>query len=182
MITKPIVGYENYLISTTGIITNKKTGRQLKQREKKGYMEVNIYNKGKRKTMLVHRLVAQAFIPNPSNLPQVNHKDENPRNNNVDNLEWCTQKYNNNYGTYKERARKRMLENNPFRGKHHTTESKEKMRMAKLGKPSKRKRKIKIDGIEYESVADAMKKLNISTRRLYNLLKREKMRGDDEWW
>ena len=54
------------------------------------------------------------------------------------------------------------------------------MRIAKLGKPSKRKRKIIIDGIEYESVADAMKKLNISTRRLYNLLEREKTRGDDE--
>lgn len=49
--------------------------------------------------MYIHRLVAQAFIPNPDNLPCVNHKDENPNNNNVDNLEWCTQKYNCNYGT-----------------------------------------------------------------------------------
>ena len=64
-----------------------------------GYPMVILVNHNKRKTRNVHRLVAEAFIPNPNNLPQVNHKDENKTNNCVDNLEWCTQKYNLNYGT-----------------------------------------------------------------------------------
>lgn len=56
------------------------------------------------KHIQIQRLVAQAFIPNPNNLPCVNHKDENPKNNRVDNLEWCTYKYNNEYGTARERS------------------------------------------------------------------------------
>lgn len=65
-----------------------------------GYCMV-VLTKGHAKT--VHRLVAKAFIPNPDNLPMINHKDEDKTNNCVDNLEWCSSKYNNNYGTLKER-------------------------------------------------------------------------------
>ena len=171
---KTITGYENYAITDTGKVINLKTSKELKQREKKGYMNVSLFNKGKKKNELVHRLVAKAFISNPNNLPQVNHKDENSKNNNVSNLEWCTQKYNNNYGTYRERARKRMLENNPWKGKHHTKETIEKIRLKKIGQPSKRKRKVIINGIEYESVTMAMKILNIGTKKIYQLLKEEK--------
>lgn len=65
-----------------------------------GYKKVKLRGfDGKTKMVSVHRLVAQAFIPNPNNLPQVNHKDEDKTNNNVENLEWCTAKYNTNYGT-----------------------------------------------------------------------------------
>ena len=138
-----------------------------------GYLEYSYQVDGKRKVILAHRLVAMYFIENPNNLPQINHKDENSKNNNVKNLEWCTQKYNNNYGTYKERARERMLKNNPFKGKKHSEKSKEKMRLAKIGKPSKRKRKVILNGIEYESITKAMEELKIGTKKIYQLLKEE---------
>ena len=64
-----------------------------------GYLAVNLCKEGKRKTHTIHRLVAFAFLPNPDNLPFVNHKDENPSNNVVSNLEWCSAEYNTNYGT-----------------------------------------------------------------------------------
>ena len=72
-------------------------------------MIVGLYKNGKAQLFLVHRLVAQSFIPNPNRLSEINHKDENPLNNCVENLEWCTHKYNVNYGT----RNKRASENNP---------------------------------------------------------------------
>ena len=69
-----------------------------------GYHSVNLYKNKKYKTKLVHRLVAEAFIPNPYNLPQVNHKDEDKTNNCAENLEWCDAKYNANYGTHIQRV------------------------------------------------------------------------------
>lgn len=65
----------------------------------RGYIMVGLHKEKHFKLALVHRLVAQAFIPNPNNLPQVNHLDENKNNNCVNNLEWCTNKENHNYGT-----------------------------------------------------------------------------------
>lgn len=100
----------------------------LKQGNVNGYKVVILYKDGKKKTYLVHRLVAIAFIPNPNNLPIINHKDENKTNNNVNNLEWCTYEYNNTYGTARKRASEKMRgENNPNYGKHHSEETKKKM-------------------------------------------------------
>ena len=74
----------------------------------KGYFQLDISLDGRKRKhrvhLAVHRLVAMAFIPNPDNLPQVNHKDENKENNHVDNLEWCTNEYNCHYGTHIERV------------------------------------------------------------------------------
>ena len=67
------------------------------------YVSVSLTRDKKLETFYVHRLVANAFIPNPNNLPQVNHKDEDKTNNNVNNLEWCTSEYNINYGTRSKR-------------------------------------------------------------------------------
>lgn len=76
-----------------------------------GYLRVRLYLYGKSKRLYVHRIVAEAFIPNPDGLPQVNHKDENKKNNSVNNLEWCTASYNMNYGSCIER----LLVNQPHR-------------------------------------------------------------------
>lgn len=74
---------------------------------KNGYLEANFSIRQKRTVRLLHRVVAQAFIPNPENLPEVNHKDENIENCRADNLEWCTSKYNANYGS----RNAKMIEN-----------------------------------------------------------------------
>lgn len=136
--------YPNYSINHSGDVFNNKTGRKLKQTIKKGYCGVFLYNEKGRKYRLVHRLIAEAFIPNPNNYPEINHKDENSLNNSVDNLEWCTSKYNSNYGTHREKIRQRMLTNNPFKNKKHTTEAKIKMRQSKLGKTLTEEHKSKI--------------------------------------
>ena len=76
-----------------------------------GYLSVVLSDGNtKIKSFVVHRLVAEAFIPNPSNLPYVNHKDENSKNNRADNLEWCTHQYNCNYGTHNLRMAKTISE------------------------------------------------------------------------
>ncbi len=106
-----INGYQNYEVRPNGEVININTGKVLKQcKDDGGYLIVNLYRNKKRKTYKVHRLVAEAFIPNPNNLPQVNHIDEDKTNNCINNLEWCTAKYNNNYGTRTEKTRKTVLQ------------------------------------------------------------------------
>ena len=109
---RKIPGFENYLVSEEGIVVStvrhgKACFEILPQRtEKQGYINVTLHKDKKNHTMKVHRLVALAFLPNPENLPQVNHKDEVKSNNHVSNLEWCTPRYNSNYGTRIERHRR----------------------------------------------------------------------------
>lgn len=74
--------------------------------DKNGYLHVTLCDKStNKKKFKIHRLVATMFIPNPNNLPQVNHKDEDKQNNKFDNLEWCTNRYNQEYGTKWERQK-----------------------------------------------------------------------------
>ena len=116
---KPVVGYEGlYMVSNCGRVKSfdrwvkgrNGSVRFIKGRILKpttnlyGYLFVKLCKDGKVKPFTVHRLVAEAFLPNPDNLPCVNHKDENKQNNNVSNLEWCSAQYNNTYGTRIERV------------------------------------------------------------------------------
>ena len=111
---KPVTCTDNvmYEVSSEGNVRNLKTGRILKPfYNTNGYAMVDLTrannDKTKKTLKLVHRLVAQSFIPNNDQSKTViNHKDENPRNNSVANLEWCTYKYNANYGTRNERMAK----------------------------------------------------------------------------
>lgn len=123
---KSIDGYEGlYEVSNLGNV--KSLGNNANRKDKflkpatvKGYQQVGLWKDGKRKKFLVHRLVAQAFLEKPfdPNATDINHKDENPLNNRVENLEWCTRAYNNNYGTRNERAAKAK------RGVYNTKNSK----------------------------------------------------------
>lgn len=118
-IWKPVIGYEGFYevsnhgrvrsvphevhvwfgkrVSPSKILNQHKNGRT-------DYISVCLCKNNVKRTCLVHKLVAEAFIENPDNLPQINHKDEDKSNNFVDNLEWCDAKYNNNYGTKNQRT------------------------------------------------------------------------------
>jgi len=110
---KDVVGYEGlYQVSDLGRIKSicshvrlqngelmKKKPHILKPQERCGYKCVNLFKDGCSRTINIHRLVAEVFLPNPHKYSVINHKDENKSNNSLSNLEWCTHAYNLNYGT-----------------------------------------------------------------------------------
>lgn len=122
-IWKDVKGYEGlYKINNFGIVKNSKKKIIKSQKNKSGYITIKLHNNGKRKKYMVHRLVAETFIPDKIKFKYfneedklkytnhleklcLNHIDENKLNNNVENLEWCTYLYNNNYGTRKIRVK-----------------------------------------------------------------------------
>lgn len=123
-IWKDIEGYEGmYQVSNMGRVRSldrvkPNSGGQIAKGDFKqfgdnghGYKIVNLYKNNKSHMKYVHRLVASAFIPNPNNFPIINHKDEDKSNNRCENLEWCTQKYNANYGTHTRRVKESYITN-----------------------------------------------------------------------
>ena len=122
---RPLVGYEGlYEVSNRGnmkslertVWDNRGYYRTVPERilkpmkDSSGYLQVKLWKDGKAKKYLVHRLVAEAFIPNPDNLPQINHIDENKQNNCMDNLEWCSRSYNMTYNGRANKVGKKVAE------------------------------------------------------------------------
>ena len=113
-IWKDIKEYENfYQISNFGVVRSLKRkntkGKILKpSKDKDGYLKVTLSKQNKRKSFFIHRLVAQEFLSNYDNLPQINHKNEIKSDNRVENLEWCEHKYNQNFGTRNKRISKTL--------------------------------------------------------------------------
>ena len=187
-IWKDISGCNNYQISNFGKVKSKQriaNNRLRKEKilkpsnNKKGYIQINIKdNNNCYKTFKIHRLVAEAFIPNPEHKEQVNHIDGNKRNNCVNNLEWCTQDENMAH-SYKIglRDKSKMAEN-----------------MRQLGRNSKGKQGHHIRNIlqidketnkvlrEWRCILDASKELNISNTSIQNACtKRSKTAGGYKW-
>ena len=111
--------FDDYRIGKSGIVYSLRQGGVIKplastSLDTSGYPMVFLLDKnGKKHTIKTHTIVADTFIPNPNNLPCINHKDEDKTNNNVENLEWCTKSYNN---TYNDKAKKigiKLRDSNP---------------------------------------------------------------------
>lgn len=127
---KEIIGFPGYTVTDDGKIISYKFKKPRVMKtwyQKSGYENIKLCKENKTYHFLIHRLVAQAFIPNPNNLPEVNHKDKNVKNNHVDNLEWCDRKQNlyDSYSTMS--AVRNFVEcelyeeiNNKFIGSFHT--------------------------------------------------------------
>lgn len=128
---KDVVGYEGlYEVSNLGNIRVVRKGspfylaQKAAQKNNRGYFTVLLSNGcGKQRRLTIHRIVAEAFLSNPCNYPQVNHKDENKTNNCVDNLEWCSRSYNVRYSMerHPERAVPREHKNNSVRNGKKTS-------------------------------------------------------------
>ena len=183
---KAVKGYEGYyevdmygrVYSLERTITVNDNGRvyekpvkecELSQsRHSAGYRTVGLTRNGKTETVYVHRLVAEAYIPNPQNLPFINHKDEDKANNFVTNLEWCTEQYNSNYGSAKDKQAEAL------RGRKHTQEHIEKIRKGNMGKHGKQKEVVCVDdGKHFPSYADASLYYGISPKTVKSCCERK---------
>lgn len=108
---KEIENFPNYFIEDNGKIWSEKTKQYLNPSiNENGYAYITLRDNNKKSTLfLIHRLVGLYFLPNPNNFSEINHKDENKLNNNINNLEWCDRQYNINYGTRLSKIRKKVI-------------------------------------------------------------------------
>lgn len=147
VIEKEIEGFSNYIIHSDGTIYNKKGKSICRWKDNVGYLQVKIIKDGKWHYKRVHRLVAEAFLPNPNNLLQVNHIDGDKTNNDISNLEWIDNKNNTQHG----------YDNNLYHSKHRCI-------------------KIEVYTLddeyitEFKSIRETAKKLNLNRKTLSRIL------------
>lgn len=123
-----ISGFDNYSVSDQGNVKNNKTNKLIVKDDNKGYLRVNLWIRGRCYHKSIHRLVAEAFIPNPDNKPQVNHIDGNKKNNAASNLEWSTISENqqHSYKVLDSTERRRKISES-HKGKKLTEDNKQKL-------------------------------------------------------
>lgn len=159
---KLIKDFPDYMVSSDGKVWSLKHGKmkELKPQTDRGYLHVGLYINGRRVMKRVHRLVSEAFIDNPENLPQVNHKDEVKTNNCVENLEWCTAEFNSNWATRNERMAK-----------------------ARINHPDLSTKVLCIEiGTVYPSVSEASRQTNITRENISKCCDgKRKTAGDFHW-
>ena len=194
-IWKDIEGYEGlYQISNMGRVKSvermkwcgkgyyKTPERILKARKtKNGYLLVNLWKDGKIKSYYIHRLVAQAFLDNPDNLPEVNHIDQDKTNNKVENLEFCDRSYNVNYGTRNRKVAEKL------RGRKQSEESNKKRAEKLTNNPKISKPVIAIDKrtgliVEFLSAHEAERVLGISQSNITKCCKGKKKSIGGFYW
>jgi hypothetical protein len=174
MRSRAIEGYPNYEILEIGVVRNIKTGRIIEgSAGSKGYIIVKLYNNGKAKTVKMHRLVAEAFIPNLDNKPQVNHIDGVKSNNSVDNLEWVTNgengkhAYDNGLRIMTDEWKSKISKSNT--GKKKTQEAIDKIR--KNNSQSKSVIQLDLDGLfvnRFSSTKEAERETGIRSSNISN--------------
>ena len=190
---RPVVGYEGlYEVSNTGQVRSvgryyinslgKKfflKGKTLSLSDNgRGYLRTNLTKDNKTLSKYIHRLVAEAFILNVDGLPAVNHKDEDKTNNRVDNLEWCDNKYNDNYGTRNKRVIETKIENGYYDPYLCYLSKKEYNRLAMIKYRENNREKMKDYAREYskkyrENHKEKMREYSREYSRKYRARKRE---------
>lgn len=175
---KDIKNYENlYQISNLGNIKNIKKNKLIKPFISKStkYLQIDLCKYGIKKRYSIHSLVCNAFISNPNNYKYINHKDENKLNNNANNLEWCTQKYNCNYGSRNQKIGEKS------RQRKHTKEAKEKISNA-LSKTILQYGKDNNFVKEWKNAYEVKRELNISNSSINECCnKKRKTAGGYIW-